>query len=162
MSGEAGRDPVGSLTDELQKLTGALAKWASTRASQANQRASAGDPASQPAAGDWSAPAQGESPRPASCDYCPICQLIALGRGQRPEAVAKLIDAATLALQSVTSYLQSTDEPHPHPGHRHYGDNDAQAESTHHPESTADGGPTANRGGQRPGGTSRVQRIDVS
>ncbi|PRZ41371.1 hypothetical protein CLV47_11099 [Antricoccus suffuscus] len=91
------RDDVGSLGDELQKLTGAFAQWANAR-------------------GADSEAASESSERPASCDYCPICQLIALGRGQRPEAVAKLIDTATLALHALTEYLQSQDKPHEHQG----------------------------------------------
>ncbi len=91
------REDVGSLGDELQKLTGAFAQWANAR-------------------GATSAAASDTSSRPASCDYCPICQLIALGRGQRPEAVAKLIDTATLALHALTEYLQAQDKPHEHQG----------------------------------------------
>lgn len=95
------RDEVGSLGDELQKLTGAFAQWANARG--------AGSDTGPDSASDTGS-------RPASCDYCPICQLIALGRGQRPEAVAKLVDTATLALHALTEYLQAQDKPHEHGG----------------------------------------------
>lgn len=101
------RGEVGSIGEELHKLTAAFAQWATTHRTDAE--------------GDTARTGQAAG-RPISCDYCPICQLIAIGRGQRPEAVAKLIDSATLALHAVTEYLQSQDGHHDDPAPDRAGD----------------------------------------
>jgi len=115
---------VGSIGEELQRLTAAVAQWAATHRVDAGARDDAGVP-------------EGASTRPASCDYCPICQLIAIGRGQHPEAVAKLIDTATLALRAVTDYLQAQE------GQRH------------------DPAPDRAGDGAEPATQARVQHIDI-
>ncbi len=53
------------------------------------------------------------------CRYCPLCQLIAVVRGQRPEATARLAESGAAFLDAVRSLLQSAsddrggDEPPP-------------------------------------------------
>jgi len=39
------------------------------------------------------------------CRYCPVCQLIALMRGERPEAAARLVEAGTALAEAVRTLL---------------------------------------------------------
>ncbi|MBA2554835.1 MAG: hypothetical protein H0V10_14330 [Geodermatophilaceae bacterium] len=39
------------------------------------------------------------------CRYCPLCQLIAVVRGQRPEATARLMESGAALLDAVRSLL---------------------------------------------------------
>lgn len=87
---------VDSLTDELRKLAVALSKLEDH---DAHGAAAEGATASEDPHG---APA---SAQPAACRYCPICQLIALARGQRTESLDSLVTAATGLLGALTSYV---------------------------------------------------------
>lgn len=94
MTGQTGGDDVGSLAQEAWKLARALA----------DQVAEVADPA------------EGESAahRPESCDYCPLCQLIAIVRHARPEVAEHLtaaLTSLTLAARGVVeSWAQMRDE----------------------------------------------------
>lgn len=39
------------------------------------------------------------------CRYCPLCQLIAVARGQRPEVSARLVESGTAFVDAVRSLL---------------------------------------------------------
>lgn len=68
------------------------------------------------------------------CQWCPLCQLMALVRGDRPEVADRLAEAGNAMAAAVRALLESADRPSPRPG----------------PQPTPDTGP-------RP----RVQRIDL-
>lgn len=87
---------VESLTDELRKLAVALSKLEDHDAhGAAPDGAGASEDPNEPPA----------SAQPAACRYCPICQLIALARGQRTESLDSLVTAATGLLSALTSYV---------------------------------------------------------
>ncbi len=61
----------------------------------------------------------------ASCTACPLCRFLALLRGERPEATAKLVDGALMIIRTLRSLVPeqptpapagaSTSDPHPPP-----------------------------------------------
>jgi len=61
----------------------------------------------------------------ASCTACPLCRFLALLRGERPEATAKLVDGALMIVRTLRSLVPeqpapasagaSTSDPHPPP-----------------------------------------------
>ncbi|GAB3302538.1 hypothetical protein EK0264_02015 [Epidermidibacterium keratini] len=115
------QDKVEGLTDELRKLAAALGKLDDHTAHDAPAGAVSGE---------------SETTQPAACRYCPICQLIALARGQRTESLDSLVTAATGLLSALTSYV------------------DQKAEQER--------GPGTATGDQRGDGSGRVERIDLS
>lgn len=56
-----------------------------------------------------------ESAVPAACEVCPICQLIALVRGQRTESVDKLLGSAVTLMAALTDHLQQPESAPPEP-----------------------------------------------
>jgi hypothetical protein len=64
----------------------------------------------------------------ASCTACPVCRFLALLRGERPEATAKLVDGALMIIRTLRSLVPdqptaaaagaSTTEPPPPPARR--------------------------------------------
>ncbi len=83
MSPVAG-EPVAGPAAEARRLVEALGDWAGTRLGRTEHLAT-GAP---------------------ECEVCPVCQLIAALRGQRPDALARLGDAWAAFLGVLT-------EPHP-------------------------------------------------
>jgi hypothetical protein len=59
----------------------------------------------------------------ASCTACPLCRFLALLRGERPEATAKLVDGALMIIRTLRSLVPeqpapagaATSDPHPPP-----------------------------------------------
>ncbi|MGI8723017.1 MAG: hypothetical protein ACR2JG_12405 [Geodermatophilaceae bacterium] len=84
MSPVAG-EPVAGPAAEARRLVEALGDWASTRLGTTEHLAT-GAP---------------------ECDVCPVCQLVAALRGQRPDVLARLGDAWAAFLGVLT------DHPHP-------------------------------------------------
>lgn len=99
-------DPeVGTLAEETRRLVQALATWIESR--------SPGSAApTHVYAGDW-ADARPPGGRPVTCRYCPMCQAIALAGGQRPDVVAKLVEAATAALGALALLTDGRETPPP-------------------------------------------------
>ena len=63
------------------------------------------DPCPSPALGpDGRCPECGSIPG-ASCTACPLCRFLAVLRGERPEATAKLVDGALLIVRTLRSLL---------------------------------------------------------
>jgi hypothetical protein len=50
-------------------------------------------------------PTGGHDARQASCSGCPLCALLSMLRGDRPELTAKLVDGALTALQGIRALL---------------------------------------------------------
>jgi hypothetical protein len=88
----------------------------------------------------------------AECTWCPVCQLIAALRGDRPDVTEKLATAATAAAAAIRAVLDAANAgPAPAPGPPA----DADREST--VAADADPVPPPTRRPRRP----RVQRIDL-
>lgn len=81
----------------------------------------------------------------ASCAACPLCRLLALIRGERPEATAKLVDGALLIVRTLRSMLPEPSE-RPTPPEKAEPDTDSGA------------APTAPRAGaRRPTGLEHIE-----
>ncbi len=58
----------------------------------------------------------------ASCTACPLCRFVAVLRGERPEATARLVDGALLIVRTLRSLIPEADggaadgAPRPDPG----------------------------------------------
>ncbi|MGY1712765.1 hypothetical protein ACI8AC_24955 [Geodermatophilus sp. SYSU D00758] len=62
---------------------------------------------------------RGAGEHPADCGWCPVCQVAAVVRGERPEVVAALagvLDAAAAALRSLAEPPAPGTSPGPSPG----------------------------------------------
>ncbi len=61
----------------------------------------------------------------ASCTACPLCRFMALLRGERPEATARLVDGALMIIRTLRSLVPDPPDPAaPHPaapGHANSG-----------------------------------------
>lgn len=95
-------DPVGTLAEEAARLAEAVHRWAGERAGQA-PGAGATD------ARSWSDRIAGDHPE---CQICPLCQVVTVVRGARPEVVEHLADAAT----SIAAALRELATPGPSEG----------------------------------------------
>ncbi|MBA3250664.1 MAG: hypothetical protein H0T66_10265 [Geodermatophilaceae bacterium] len=106
----------GSLAEEARRLVEALSEWGRSHAGPLADaaRAYAGPLADQvrreagSAPGhfsDWLPGAGAPGQAAPECRYCPICQLIALLRGDRPEAAAGLVAAGTAFAEALRSVL---------------------------------------------------------
>lgn len=104
--------PVGSLATEatllLDALAAKLSEWQRPDAG-ADQGLGAAGTGTDPGSAR-SCPECGHDPA-APCTGCPVCKLLALVRGQRPEAAAKLLDAAGLVISALRSLLPDPAEP---------------------------------------------------
>ena len=76
-------------------------------------------PNGRPQSGDARCPECGSVPG-ASCTVCPVCRFIAVLRGERPEATARLVDGALLIIRTLRSLMadpadaaDSAAPPHP-------------------------------------------------
>ncbi len=83
--GIGGAGGVGSIGEEAAKLVEAVHEWA---------RRSLGDPATAHIATGA-----------AECSYCPVCQLIAVLRGDRPEVTARLADVGSAVVTALRAAL---------------------------------------------------------
>jgi len=77
--------------------------------------ASGEDPGS-PSPSEKTAPADGRCPEcgsvpGASCTACPLCRFLALLRGERPEATAKLVDGALMIIRTLRSLIPDPADP---------------------------------------------------
>ncbi len=83
--------PPGSLGEEARRLAEAIAGW--------SQEHGAGFVAGAGTAQE--------------CRYCPLCQLIGLARGDRPEVAARLAEAGRSVAEALRTLLvpPGTDEP---------------------------------------------------
>lgn len=97
-----GHDGVGSLADEAQKLLDAATVWLTERSASEKVRALAEELDSGLAV---------DAPE---CRYCPLCQLIALLRGERPEVTARLVEIGTALLLAVRSTVDTGGDGHAH------------------------------------------------
>src|SRR5215468_4464159 len=97
------------------------------------------------------------------CAWCPICQLIAALRGDRPDVSDKLAAAATAVVDVVGSLLNPppgrTSDSAEHPT-RTGRDAEAGRAASQTEPTTAPSSPSRSSGRRRPAGP-RVQRIDL-
>jgi hypothetical protein len=78
---------AGSVGDEASRLLDAVQDWArSTFGEGESARMSTGSP---------------------ECEWCPLCQLVAVLRGDRPEATEKIVAAGTAVMSALRSLLDS-------------------------------------------------------
>ncbi|WP_370619143.1 hypothetical protein [Mumia sp. Pv 4-285] len=104
MTAASSGDHVGSLVQEALKLARVLADQAEDGARQAGGRAD-----------------HDHVPRPESCDFCPLCQLITVVRSARPEVAEHLTAALaslTLAARGVVESWGRQEPPPDDPGPR--------------------------------------------
>jgi hypothetical protein len=80
------------------------------------------------------APAGAEGEHPADCRWCPVCQVAAVVRGERPEVTAALADVLATAATALRTFAAAGDAP----------------AATAEPDDTDEGGPPA------------VQQIDIA
>lgn len=99
-----GQDGVGSLADEAQKLLDAAAVWLAERSAGATEKVRA-------LAEELDSGLAVDAPE---CRYCPLCQLIALLRGERPELTARLVEIGTALLLAVRSTVDTGGDGHAH------------------------------------------------
>jgi len=86
----------------------------------------------------------------ASCTACPLCRFLAVLRGERPEATAKLVDGALLIVRTLRSLL-----PEVEPAAAASGGGTAGGSAEHRPPGPpGPSGPSA----RRPGG---LEHIDI-
>lgn len=84
-------DSVGSLAEEAAKLITAVQEW--TRRVTVQAPIATGAP---------------------ECQWCPVCQLISMLRGERPDLAEKAGDATRTVVNALVAAFAS---PHPHPAH---------------------------------------------
>jgi hypothetical protein len=113
-----GTSAVGPLAVEAALLLDVVADRLSSL-----KRSTTPDPESEaeqpdPAPADGRCPECGSMPG-AYCTACPLCRFMALLRGERPEATAKLVDGALMIIRTLRSLVPDPpDTAHPHP-HSH-------------------------------------------
>jgi hypothetical protein len=82
---------VGGLDDEAARLFGAVQDWARRSFGEGSQaHLATGAPA---------------------CEWCPLCQLVAVLRGERPEATEKIVAAGTAVLAALRAVLDPAPAP---------------------------------------------------
>lgn len=86
---------VGSIAEEAAKLVEAVQTW--MRAARAGDESVAG-----PLGHLFGAGADAS----AECRRCPVCQLLALARGVKPETVEGLLEAGTALLTAARSMIE--------------------------------------------------------
>jgi hypothetical protein len=68
---------------------------------------------------DWARSTFGEGPTArmstgaAECEWCPLCQLVAVLRGERPEATEKIVAAGTAVMSALRAVLDQGSRPTP-------------------------------------------------
>jgi hypothetical protein len=84
-----------------------------------------------------------------TCRWCPVCQAVAVARGERPEVTAALADLLTTTAEALRTFAEAAPMP---------GDGPAADAGEHTPEDTVDD----NEDDEVDGPPSRpVQRIDI-
>lgn len=137
-----GRQQAGPLSELGRLYVGPLSElgmhWAAATADQAPPPTAAEDPAAAgtgstgsagsagptgsagPRFSDWTHEHGTAAPGGAGeCRYCPVCQLIALLRGDRPESTARIVAAGTALLDALRSVVDPPAEPEPPPTVQH-------------------------------------------
>jgi hypothetical protein len=76
---------------------------------------------------------------PADCRWCPVCQIAAVVRGERPEVTAALADVLTTTATALRTFAEAA-----------------------HPGAPADAGTPAESTDETPGEPPAVQRIDIA
>lgn len=104
----------------------------------------------EPAENSGRCPECGAVQGAASCTACPLCRFMALMRGERPEATARLVDGALMIVRTLRSMVP--DPPTPSAGTPPE-QNPAASHPTHPPHPAAPH-PPARRGG--------LEHIDIS
>jgi hypothetical protein len=105
---------VGPLAQEAAMLLDVVAD----RLSSMKPAEGAGEEAAEPSG---RCPECGSVPG-ASCTACPLCRFVAVLRGERPEATARLVDGALLIVRTLRSLIPEADggaadgAPRPDPG----------------------------------------------
>lgn len=88
----------GSVGDEAGKLLDAVQDWARTTFGEgASARMSTGSP---------------------ECEWCPLCQLVAVLRGERPETTEKIVAVGTAVMSALRSLLDPPASPEEGPAAR--------------------------------------------
>ncbi len=102
-------DPVGSIAAETAKLFEALQEWSRSTFGSGG-----------PLGPEHIATGASE------CAWCPICQVIGVLRGERPELTDKISEAGSALVAAVRALLDSGTNPHfphakpaPHPNVQH-------------------------------------------
>lgn len=98
---------TGSLVDEARRLAEALSRVTAQWGESPTTRLS-----------DWAHQHDmGDAPE---CRYCPLCRLIALLRGDRPEVAARLLAAGTAFAEALrTAVVPPVTDPEPPPRVQH-------------------------------------------
>ena len=86
----------------------------------------------------------------ASCTACPLCRFMALLRGERPEATARLVDGALMIIRTLRSLVP--DPPDPAAPQPPVPDRRTRVSST----------PVKAAPGQHPGRHGGLEHIDIS
>ncbi|MDP9116201.1 MAG: hypothetical protein M3O28_02840 [Actinomycetota bacterium] len=93
----ARHDPTGSFAQEADRLLASVQDWA--------QRSFPGAPREHIGA---------------ECGWCPLCQFVAMLRGERPELTERVTEAASAAVGALRALVDATAEASSHAGqHRH-------------------------------------------
>jgi hypothetical protein len=79
-------DRLGSVSEEASKLFEAVGDWARSAAGTADDHIATGS---------------------AECTVCPLCQLISVVRGTRPDVVEHLADAAGSVVSAVRAFIDA-------------------------------------------------------
>jgi hypothetical protein len=58
-------------------------------------------------------PTDGTGDRPAECRWCPLCQLLAVLRGERPEVTAVLADVLRATADALHAFAAAPEGPRP-------------------------------------------------
>lgn len=109
---DAGREPVGSASDEAAKLFGALADWAREHGAEAGVGLSglAGHAAAA-VHGFASNVEQHVDTGAPECTYCPVCRTVHVIREVSPEVREQLVVAATSLMNAATTVLRAAATP---------------------------------------------------
>lgn len=119
---EWGRTHGGPLADLGRAYAGPLADWARAAArTEPPPEAGAppgpfsdwthhrdGVPHAEPRPGE---PVRDDACRSAECRFCPFCQLLAVLRGDRPDAAARLMTAGSAFVEALREVLVPSSEP---------------------------------------------------
>jgi hypothetical protein len=89
---------------------------------------------------------------PADCRWCPVCQVAAVVRGERPEVTAALADVLGAASAALRSFAEQAPAAAPAPAPA----DDAPADDAPADDAPADDAPAA------PVATAPVQRIEIA
>jgi hypothetical protein len=90
------------LLDEAMRLAGTVQDLVRRAVSESGHAAEGGQPA------EGGQAAQGEqTPHATDCAWCPLCQFVAVVRGDRPEVTERVADAGTVFLSAVRAVLEA-------------------------------------------------------